>query len=63
MITRGEESEHKPIRPMNAVSIKEAIGSAIKASVAGNAIFTISEPSSSFFKTFLEKLLSNYKIL
>ena len=52
-----EENDHKPIRPMNAVSIREAIGSAIKASVAGSAICAISMLSSSFLRTLLAKLL------
>lgn len=39
--------------PMNAVSTREAIGSAAKARAAGNAIQAISKPSSSFFNTFL----------
>lgn len=52
-----EENDHKPIRPTNAVSTNEAIGSAIKESVAGNAICAISIPSSSFLRIFLAKLL------
>lgn len=44
---------------MNAVSIKEAIGSAAKASAAGIAICAISSPNSSFLKTLLAKQLGN----
>lgn len=44
-----------PIWPMNAVSIKEAIGSAVKASAAGNAICAISRPSLSSLRTFLQE--------
>jgi hypothetical protein len=51
--------KHKPIWPMNAVSIKEAIGSAAKASAAGIAICAISSPNSSFLKTLLAKQLGN----
>ena len=39
-----------PIWPMNAVSIREAIGSAAMANAAGTAICAISEPSSSSLK-------------
>nr|AFK40239.1 unknown [Lotus japonicus] len=39
--------------PMNAVSIKEAIGSAAKARMVGTEICIISRPSSSFLRTFL----------
>lgn len=39
-----------PIWPINAVSTREAIGSAVKASAAGNAIRAISNPSSSMEK-------------
>lgn len=45
---------NKPIWPINAVSIREAIGSAVNASAEGRAMFAISRPSSSFLKTFLE---------
>lgn len=45
--------ENKPIWPMNAVSTREARGSAAKASVAGSAICAISRPNSSFLKIFL----------
>lgn len=38
---------------MNAVSTREAIGSAVKASAAGNAIDAISKPSLSNLKTNL----------
>lgn len=55
--------KHKPIWPMNAVSIKEAIGSAAKASAAGIAICAISSPNSSFLKTLLAKQLGNYRQL
>lgn len=50
---------------MKAVSIKEAIGSAVKASADGNAIIAISEFSSSFLKTLLniKPQISYYKIL
>lgn len=44
-----------PIWPMKAVSIKDAIGSAVKASAAGKAILRISWPSSSNLKTDLRK--------
>lgn len=40
--------------PMNAVSIREAIGSAAKARVVGSAIFSISKPNSSLEKAFLK---------
>lgn len=42
-----------PIWPMNAVSTREAIGSAVKARAAGNAIEAISKPSLSNLKTCL----------
>lgn len=45
---------NKPMWPMNAVSIKEAIGSAAKARMVGTEICIISRPSSSFFRTFLQ---------
>lgn len=38
---------------MNAVSTREAIGSAVKASAAGNAIDAISKPSLSKLRTNL----------
>lgn len=40
---------------MNAVSIRDAIGSAVKAIAAGNAILAISRPSSSNLNTDLMK--------
>lgn len=52
---------HVPIWPMKAVSIKEAMGSAVNASAAGKAIVAISTPSSSFLKTSLKKI--NYNSL
>lgn len=42
-----------PIWPMKAVSTRDAIGSAVKASAAGKAIRAISKPSSSNFRTDL----------
>ena len=42
-----------PNWPMNAVSTREAIGSAVRASAAGNAICAISKPSSSILKANL----------
>jgi len=39
---------------MNAVSIREAIGSAAKARVVGSEICSISRPSSSSARAFLE---------
>ena len=44
-----------PIRPINAVSTKEAIGSAVKASAAGKAIDAISTPSLSNLRADLLK--------
>lgn len=46
---------YKPKWPMNAVSIREATGSAAKASAAGTAICAISTANSSILKTFLDK--------
>lgn len=48
---------HIPIWPTNAVSIREAAGSATNARSVGSAIWTISRPSSSALKTFLEIIL------
>lgn len=45
-----------PNWPMNAVSIREAIGSAASAMAAGNAIRSISNPSASILKTSLEAI-------
>uniref|UniRef100_A0A2P2M471 MATE efflux family protein 1 n=1 Tax=Rhizophora mucronata TaxID=61149 RepID=A0A2P2M471_RHIMU len=42
--------------PINAESISEATGSAVKAKAAGNAIRAISSPSSSILKTSLRSL-------
>lgn len=42
-----------PKWPTNAVSTKEVIGSAARANAAGNAILTISHPSTSNFTTSL----------
>lgn len=47
---------NKPMWPMNAVSIREAIGSAVKARMVGTEICIISTPSSSFLRAFLEAL-------
>lgn len=44
---------YKPKWPMKAGSIREVMGSAIKASEAGTAICAISSESSSFLKRFL----------
>lgn len=44
---------------MKAVSTREAIGSAVRASAAGNAIWAISKPSSSILKTNLPIWLRN----
>lgn len=52
--TSFKENESKPMWPMNAVSIREAIGSAAKARVVGSAIFSISKPNSSLEKAFLK---------
>lgn len=54
-----------PIWPMKAVSTRDAIGSAVKASAAGKAIRAISKPSSSNFNTDLitSKEKPNYKFL
>ena len=46
-------SEGIPIWPINAVSAREAIGSAVRAKAAGNAICAISNPSSSNLRTCL----------
>lgn len=48
---------------MNAVSTREAIGSAVNASAAGNAILAISRPSSSIFKTDLHIWLNTIQVL
>lgn len=42
-----------PKWPINVVSIKEATGSATKASVAGNAMRSISDPSASILNKSL----------
>lgn len=53
-----------PIWPMNAVSTKEAIGSAVKARAAGNAIDAISTPSLSNLRAcLLIQQIKYYKIL
>ena len=44
-----------PICPMNAVSMREARGSAVKANAAGNAICVISRPRLSGLRTLLTK--------
>lgn len=46
--------------PMNAVSMREAIGSAAKAIMVGTEICIISKPSSSFLRAFLEALHNIY---
>jgi len=56
-----------PKRPMNAVSTKEASGSAAKASDAGTAMRSTSDPRSSSLKTLLSyrivcgKFVSTFK--
>ena len=50
---KREFKKGKPIWPMNAVSTREASGSAAKAIAAGIAMRATSKPSSSGFKTFL----------
>lgn len=45
---------------MKAVSIREAIGSAVNARAEGRAICAISRPSSSIMKIFLANPISKY---
>jgi hypothetical protein len=45
---------------MNAVSMREATGSAAKAIMVGTEICIISRPNSSFLKAFLEALNNIY---
>lgn len=49
-----KEVREIPIRPINAVSIREAIGSAANAMAAGKAIKIISFPSESILRTSLQ---------
>nr|GMD71476.1 hypothetical protein Iba_chr12eCG16370 [Ipomoea batatas] len=61
--TPTAETNIVPIWPMKAVSTREAIGSAVKASAAGRAILAISTPSSSSLKIDLlspSNLLTKY---
>ena len=51
--TKNKKERKVPIWPMNAVSTREAIGSAVKARAAGNAIDAISKPSLSKLRTHL----------
>lgn len=46
---------------MNAVSTRDAIGSAVKARAVGRAILAISKPSSSNLKTDLLRQVETHK--
>lgn len=58
-----QSEDNRPNRPINAVSIMEASGSAAIAKAAGTAIRKISMPRSSSLNTFLQIKVKTSKLL